>query len=83
MAIIRRLSRLQNTYTQQPSEAEFCYLKRLSQRASIDNPELYFYETRQTRKKHSSGLLGSIHLSLEGVEELWPWLYLGQWLHVG
>ncbi len=29
------------------------------------------------------GLLGSMTMNLERIESLWPYLYLGQWLHAG
>lgn len=38
--------------------------------------------TRQKRRIPMGGLTGSIHLT-DGFEPLWPWLWAGQWLHVG
>lgn len=83
MGVIRRISRLQRSYTEQASSCDFMPLKALCDQAQVSHPSLYFYETPQTKRTHTSGILGSIELSMQGIEALWPWLYLGQWIHNG
>ena len=83
MGIVRRLSRLQYTYGTQAFTTDFTELKMLCDQVIASDSLLYFYETAQTRKSQSSGILGSIVISLQGAEKLWPWLYLGQWFHNG
>jgi CRISPR/Cas system endoribonuclease Cas6 (RAMP superfamily) len=29
------------------------------------------------------GLVGSVHLEMRGLEDFWPYLWLGQWTHAG
>lgn len=41
------------------------------------------YSSRQGREMLLGGVLGAYHLPREGLEPLWPLLYLGQWLHAG
>lgn len=43
------------------------------------------YSSRQGREMHLGGVLGRWTLDLPPsiAQQLWPWLYLGQWLHVG
>lgn len=90
MAIIRRVSLLQRFYTDTSLDADFVQLKTLSQQAEqqCSPPSLFFSEHSRFSAKHqrridSSGVLGHLDLSLEGVTELWPYLFLGQFLNVG
>ncbi|MDO8252361.1 MAG: CRISPR system precrRNA processing endoribonuclease RAMP protein Cas6 [Rhodoferax sp.] len=43
------------------------------------------YSSRQQQEMTLGGVLGrwSLHGSSETLAALWPWLWLGQWLHVG
>jgi hypothetical protein len=41
------------------------------------------YSSRQQQRMQMGGLLGTLTLNMEGIEGLWPYLYLGQWLHAG
>ena len=41
------------------------------------------YSNRKERQIDMDGLLGCITLSGPGLATIWPWLYLGQWTHVG
>jgi hypothetical protein len=29
------------------------------------------------------GLIGSVQMDMQGLEDFWPYLWLGQWTHVG
>ncbi len=41
------------------------------------------YSHRQERHVPMGGLLGHLTIAGPGLAELWPYLWLGQWLHVG
>ena len=43
------------------------------------------YSSRQQQEMTLGGVLGTwtLHGSTETLAALWPWLWLGQWLHVG
>ena len=83
IGVIRRIALLQALYGTQNSDYDFKHLKQLSQRIETSHPLLYLYETSHSKHHHATGLLGSIDIQLSGYEEIWPWLYLGQWIHGG
>ena len=83
MGLIRRISLLQNIYTDNTVFADFKYLKQLTKKVEIERPHLYWYKTPHSCSDHTSGFLGGFDLNLNGLEDLWPWLYLGQWTHSG
>jgi hypothetical protein len=43
------------------------------------------YSSRQKQEMTLGGLLGqwTLHGSTDAIAQIWPWLWLGQWLHVG
>ena len=83
MGIIRRIAILQTVYSSLENNSDFVYLKKLSLMANTSEDELYFYKTSQTEKTYTSGYLGRIDLKMKDIEDLWPWLYLGQWVNCG
>jgi len=88
MAIVRRVSLLQYFYTDKQLDADFKQLKVLVHALKVSNNQLVGQEQSRYSAKHrkmldASGVLGSLELDLQGMEALWPYLYLGQWLNVG
>jgi hypothetical protein len=88
MAIVRRISLLQYFYTGTKLEAPFPDLKAASERArviaqSLRHQEASRYGARHGQRLDTGGLVGYIDLDMTGIEPLWPYLYLGQWLNVG
>jgi hypothetical protein len=88
MALVRRVSLLQYFYTGRQLEAPFDLLKAASERARILNRALHpqdasRYAARHGQRVPTGGLVGHLDLDLTGIESLWPYLYLGQWLGVG
>lgn len=90
MAIVRRISLLQQFYTQTPLKADFAQLKDLAESAERYCVAQDWSIKRLTRKSakqkkpiYTSGIVGHFDLSLEGLEPLWAYLYLGQFLNVG
>jgi CRISPR/Cas system endoribonuclease Cas6 (RAMP superfamily) len=41
------------------------------------------YSSRQQQKIPMGGVVGSYLLNTNGLEPLWPFLWLGQWTHLG
>jgi hypothetical protein len=41
------------------------------------------YSSRQQTKVQMGGLMGSFALPVDALADLWPWLWLGQWVQVG
>ncbi len=90
MTIIRRISLLQNFYTNTPLETDFIQLKSYAQQleSSCLTQSLTFSQHSRYSAKHkahipTSGVLGYLDLSLNGLESLWAYLFLGQFLNVG
>jgi hypothetical protein len=90
MAIIRRISLLQHFYMDTPLAADFLALKKRSQQLeaacfeqSIHPSQQRRYSAKHQRHLATSGSLGYFYFSLKGLEALWPYLFLGQFLNVG
>lgn len=88
MSVVRRISLLQYFYTGNRLDADFPGLKAMSQKIQVIGHELRFQPGRRTSASHgtrvdTSGFLGHIDISPEGLAPLWPYLHLGQWLGVG
>jgi hypothetical protein len=86
--LMRRISLLHAYHAGVELEADF---KALSQRAAgipLLEAELHWHEwsrysNRQQNKVQMGGLVGSFGLPVDGLEDFWPWLWLGQWVHAG
>ena len=91
MSLIRRVSLLQNFYTDTPLKTDFIALKKLSsqlEKACIEKSLQFSLAEGRFSVKHkqrlpTSGILGTLDLSLQGLDDLWPYLFLGQFLNVG
>ena len=84
MQVIRRIASLQQLYTDSPAEADFSHLKDLARQARITDTALTIepeYSYSGNRKRFYA-VRGSFILDLQKSMELWPWLWLGQWLHL-
>jgi hypothetical protein len=88
MAIVRRISLLQYFYTPRRLDAPFEGLKEASQQArpfsfALRRHRSSRYAARHGKRLDTSGLVGHIDLAIDGIEPLWPYLHLGQWLNIG
>lgn len=88
MALVRRASLLQYFYTGQQLDAPFASLKSASAQARILERALHpqaasRFAARHGQRIDTGGLVGHLDLDMSGIEGLWPYLYLGQWLNVG
>ncbi|OQX15227.1 MAG: hypothetical protein BWK73_07300 [Thiothrix lacustris] len=86
--LLLRLSLLHAFHAGVALNADF---KALSQRAAavtLEDVDLRWHEwsrysNRQQNHVQMGGLVGSFALELNGLEDFWPWLWLGQWVHAG
>lgn len=87
-ALLRRISMISYFHTDTPLETDFKGLVTTAQTVQFDSHELRWYDwtrysSRQQTEMQMGGLLGSASLKMNGLEALWPYLWLGQWTHVG
>lgn len=88
MAIIRRVDLIQYFYTGQKLQADFPYLKTLTQQAGVLAQAVQMhkgerYSAALGKFKDTSGYVGHIDLDLTGCAALWPFLWVGAFLNVG
>jgi hypothetical protein len=87
-ALVRRISTLQRAHGSGPIAADFRALFAAAHAAPTLERDLWFVpQTRwsgsQGREIEMGGVVGSFVLPLVGLEALWPYLWLGQWVHAG
>jgi hypothetical protein len=87
-ALLRRISMLSYFHTDTPLETDFAALTAKARTVRFSAQQLKWfdwtrYSSRQQTEMQMGGLLGSVNLDMQGLEEFWPYLWLGQWTHVG
>lgn len=85
--LLRRAAGLAATVGDGPPEVDFAALKRAAGAVDVTATELEWFDwsrhsARQGRRVPMGGLLGAFTLAGD-LAPLWPWLWAGQWLHVG
>ncbi|MCS6952953.1 MAG: CRISPR system precrRNA processing endoribonuclease RAMP protein Cas6 [Bryobacterales bacterium] len=88
VSLLRRISLLTYFHTEQPLETDFRGIAGRARQVPAESAVLAWkdwtrYSSRQRTKMQLGGLTGSFEVSLEGREEFWPYLWLGQWTHAG
>lgn len=88
MAVVRRASLLQYFYTGRKLEADFPGLKAAAESArfltqNLGHQEASRFAVRHGKRLDTGGLVGHLDLDMTGIDALWPYLHLGQWLNVG
>lgn len=86
--LLRRISLLTAFHTDTPLETDFAALTRLARTIEVTEVKLRWhdwtrYSSRQDTLMQMGGLLGEVTFSGEGLDPFWPYLWLGQWTHVG
>lgn len=86
--LLRRISMISYFHTDTPLDTDFAGLTAKARTVEFHEPQLHWYDwtrysSRQQTEMNMGGLLGSIDLNMQGLEEFWPYLWLGQWTHVG
>lgn len=86
MAIVRRVDELSQIQLRQPLDVDFRALAQLANEANVEidfrNVQFTRHSARQQRSMPMHGSLGSARL-YGNLTPFWPFLHLGQWLHVG
>jgi hypothetical protein len=86
--LLRRVSMLSYFHTDTPLETDFAALTIKARSIQFTSQQLKWYDwtrfsSRQQTEMNMGGLVGSAHLDMQDLEDLWPYLWLGQWTHVG
>lgn len=86
--LVRRVSMLSAFFGEAPLETDFRALKEMAEGLVAREPMLAFVDrTRWSGNRREEipmgGVIGSFVLDLRGREPLFPYLWLGQWLHAG
>ncbi|MCB1803805.1 MAG: CRISPR system precrRNA processing endoribonuclease RAMP protein Cas6 [Candidatus Competibacteraceae bacterium] len=87
-ALLRRLSMLSVFHGDQALETDFAALTQAAQNISILRSALHWqdqtrYSSRQQTTLPLGGIKGWLELDGAQLQPFWPYLWLGQWTHVG
>jgi hypothetical protein len=87
-ALLRRVSMLMTFHTNCDLEADFRMLTALANGARMAEPSLSLATQRRWSTNKGvdikmDGLMGGFVLDLRELSPLWPYLWLGQWVHAG
>lgn len=88
VSLIRRISMLSYFHADRPLEADFVALKECAAKVPLVESDLGWREvtrrsSRQRTTMQMGGLVGRARLDLADAGALWPFLWLGQWVHAG
>jgi CRISPR/Cas system endoribonuclease Cas6 (RAMP superfamily) len=86
--LLRRISMLTYFHTDTPLEADFAGLTEQARQVEPASVKLAWkdwtrYSSRQKTEMQMGGLVGEIAIELAEGSPLWPYLWLGQWVHAG
>ncbi len=85
---LRRLSLLSEFHEDQPIQADFAGLMQAAKGVVLQYSDLRWVEqtrhsARQGTDMKLGGLVGDIHVMPSALEPFWPYLWLGQFTHIG
>lgn len=86
--LLRRISMISYFHTDTPLETDFAALTAHARTVQFAAQQLKWhdwtrYSSRQQTEMNMGGLVGSVQLDMQGLEDFWPYLWLGQWTHAG
>ncbi len=86
--LLRRISLLHYFHTDMPLEIDFKALSRQAEMIDFSQQKLEWfdwkrYSSRQKTEMNMGGVIGELQLEMLGKEAFWPYIWLGQWTHVG
>ncbi len=86
--LLRRISMLTYFHTDEPLETDFADLTQRARQINFTDKNLQWYDwkrysSRQKTEMNMGGVIGTLQLESEGMEDFWPYLWLGQWTHAG
>ena len=87
-SLVRRVSMLSYFHTAAPLEADFAGLRDRAAQLDWDSISLRWldlarWSTRQEALLGIGGIVGRATLDLRPAEDLWPYLWIGQWIGTG
>ncbi|ALQ50410.1 CRISPR system precrRNA processing endoribonuclease RAMP protein Cas6 [Nitrosomonas ureae] len=87
-SLLRRISMICYFHTDTPLETDFAELAAAARNIQFSTQNLHWYDwtrysSRQQTEMQMGGVLGSVSLDMQGLGDFWPYLWLGQWTHVG
>jgi CRISPR-associated endoribonuclease Cas6 len=88
VTLLRRISMLTYFHTDEAHETDFSKLAASAREISFAGQDLAWYDwtrysSRQKASMQMGGLMGTVQLDSRGLEPFWPYIWLGQWTHVG
>ncbi|MEC4748349.1 CRISPR system precrRNA processing endoribonuclease RAMP protein Cas6 [Methylomicrobium sp. Wu6] len=86
--LLRRISMISYFHTDTPLETDFAGLTARARTVQFASQQLKWYDwtrysSRQQAEMNMGGMVGSVVLDTLNLEDFWPYLWLGQWTHVG
>jgi hypothetical protein len=86
--LLRRISMISYFHTDTPLETDFAALTAQAKNTEFSTQQLSWYDwtrysSRQDTEMNMGGLVGKLQLDMQGLEKFWPYLWLGQWTHLG
>lgn len=86
--LLRRISMISYFHTDTPLETDFAALTAKARTVQFASQQLKWYDwtrysSRQQTEMNMGGLIGNVQLDMQGLEDFWPYLWLGQWTHAG
>lgn len=86
--LLRRISMISYFHTDTPLETDFAGLTARAKTIEFTDLQLKWYDwtrysSRQKAEMNMGGLIGSVKLDTNELDDFWPYLWLGQWTHVG
>jgi hypothetical protein len=87
-ALLRRLALLSRFHTDAAWRLDHVGLRERAGQVCVEERQLNWqdwarYSSRQQQKIPMGGVVGFFRVKTAGLEPLWPYLWLGQWTHVG
>ncbi len=86
--LMRRISLLARCHTTAIDEVNYKQLAKYAAELHCTADDLVWHDWRRRSSRQKSsipmgGVSGQLHLEGEGLAALWPWLWIGQWVHLG
>ncbi|MDO8940711.1 MAG: CRISPR system precrRNA processing endoribonuclease RAMP protein Cas6 [Methylicorpusculum sp.] len=86
--LLRRISMISYFHTDTLLETDFAGLSGQAKTVEFNQQNLQWfdwtrYSSRQQTEMSMGGLIGTVELDMHNLEAFWPYLWLGQWTHVG
>lgn len=86
--LLRRISMITYFHTDMPLDIDFAACTTRARSVELISKQLEWfdwtrYSSRQDTEMNMGGVIGKIGVAMQNLDEFWPYLWLGQWTHVG